>query len=1610
MAVGKRYSAGRIFLEVIPSFKGLQNDIQREVGKANKDLERQSEELGQKQAEARNRGADKVDEAAHVKRKARAGKQAKELADEEGRYLDPILRKLRDQKARSRAEELQDQRKFSQILTRERAKESQRALTEFQKSTQARINARVKESEREAKVSEQARQHERDQQDKHSAFMVKSALQEAKRKAEIEEKERLAREKQTRNHMEFMVRQARDEAKRIADEEARARAESLRADERFAKKRQAAQDKIRNRRAQQRLSEMRRATTERRRVAGGADGMAIRKATAMAADAIGTMKLEVDTSDAKREFAALRAMLMDINENVGIDLDASEAKAKIKEITARIEKLSHKDADLRVSANVTQALAALHRVEQQQDQINRKSVTGGMFASATGGADQGANSFRIFNFRILGLLSILPALPPLLAGSAAGIMALSTAAAGAGVGLGVMLLGFSGLKDAVSALGEVQDTSAKRATDNAKAIRVASKGVRDAQQGLDRAQRDSAQAAEDSARRVSDARTSLARTQRDSARSIASALKAQGQAEKRLADSQRDATKAQQDLADARKQAQQDQQDLADKIASGKLDERQALIDLFNAQVQYNEAMADGGATNLEKEQADIQLERARLGIKGIRKENAELAKEQKLGIDQTPKIIAAEERLASAKENVRDAEAGVKDAAANTADVRVRAAEQVSDAQRSLADAIVAQGQSSVDSSERVRDAQERLTDAQASYQEALVKTGDTGDAAMRKLELAMAKLSPAGREFAEYLHGLGDDFRELRAIAQEGMLPGVQQAMEILFSKYAPGMKTFIGDMSKAIGDFFVWFAQAMSSPDMALFFETMAHYAPIFFTQFGKLGTEVFRLIANLMTAFAPFTEMFMDAFVDMIAGWADWAREMKDSDGFQKFLDYVKKEGPVVLKLIGDLLILILKIGVGMSSSGMFDALASFIGMLASLDPAILGAIVTTIVSLGIASQVSAGIKALGITLGFLVTGTIGWVILAIGALVVAFVMLYKNNEGFRDFVQNMWANIQGWIETFVAWVQNVLIPWFINDALPVILSFWEDIAAGAIWLWEAVLQPTLRVIFEAASILFFALKALWDNILWPVIRGIGEQIGYLWTNFFKPTFAFIGEVIKVTFEAIAWAWDFILKPIFVAIQKALEGDFVGAWESTVDAIRGIWDGLKKIVAVPINFLIGTVLNDGLFAAFNAVMEFFGSDLRAPKMDLVTWGDQGAKPNVSRSGVKSGANKKMYAEGGYTGHGGKWDPAGIVHAGEIVWSQEDIKRHGGVHVVESLRTAPGYALGGMVRPVRQGAGFPWGRYPSGRRHPALDLQTPMGTPVVAPYPAKVIRDGWDPTGYGTSVRTQNQGAGAGTYTIFGHLMKEIVSVGQQLQAGQLLGYTGNSGNSSGPHLHLEFRTNPYDQGSAFNFTNAFNGGTSPLNASMSRMWGAAGMAGNAAVTGDNGRELPWWVDKPLEWLKDTATNLAGKIPMPGMFGDMLKAVPGKIFDGAREFISNIVNGPKQDEISGSGSWGGGGERERFSWNGHEVPNNGTMMFDSGGYVQPGVTTLLNMTGKPEPVRTAEQEAQNGRAGGGALVGSLTMNVGDEGSAEDLVSTLMYRLRRIDHGGKYATTGRF
>jgi murein DD-endopeptidase MepM/ murein hydrolase activator NlpD len=86
-----------------------------------------------------------------------------------------------------------------------------------------------------------------------------------------------------------------------------------------------------------------------------------------------------------------------------------------------------------------------------------------------------------------------------------------------------------------------------------------------------------------------------------------------------------------------------------------------------------------------------------------------------------------------------------------------------------------------------------------------------------------------------------------------------------------------------------------------------------------------------------------------------------------------------------------------------------------------------------------------------------------------------------------------------------------------------------------------------------------------------------------------------------------------------------------------------------------------------------------------------------------------------------------------------------------------------------------------------HSGVDLADPIGTPVMAANSGAVIFAGWNSFGYGYAVVLAH-----GPFeTLYGHLSSIAVSCGNYVNGGQVIAYTGNSGNSTGPHLHFEIR---------------------------------------------------------------------------------------------------------------------------------------------------------------------------------------------------------------------------
>jgi murein DD-endopeptidase MepM/ murein hydrolase activator NlpD len=101
-----------------------------------------------------------------------------------------------------------------------------------------------------------------------------------------------------------------------------------------------------------------------------------------------------------------------------------------------------------------------------------------------------------------------------------------------------------------------------------------------------------------------------------------------------------------------------------------------------------------------------------------------------------------------------------------------------------------------------------------------------------------------------------------------------------------------------------------------------------------------------------------------------------------------------------------------------------------------------------------------------------------------------------------------------------------------------------------------------------------------------------------------------------------------------------------------------------------------------------------------------------------------------------------------------------------------------------PITSPFGWRWGRM-----HEGIDLGAAYGTPIGAAAAGTVIYAGWL-GGYGNLTVIDH---GGGIATAYGHQSRIAVSVGQQVARGEIIGYVGSTGHSTGPHLHFEVRVN-------------------------------------------------------------------------------------------------------------------------------------------------------------------------------------------------------------------------
>jgi hypothetical protein len=1409
-----------------------------------------------------------------------------------------------------------------------------------------------------------------------------------------------------------------------------------------------------------------------------------------------------------RELQELQARLQSLNlKKIGIDVSGKDAEQEIQKIERDLAHLVATTTEVQIHGDASDALAALESVERAREKLDGKrarvkvdvdgaakattqlSLVDRMLAKIGVDGKDAANSFRFFNFAALAIASIGAALIPIIATLSVGIGGLAVAAIAGVAGLGILAVAFSGLGGAIKALNDQQDNAAKDAEAAAKRQKAAARQVADAERSLSRAVEDSAQRNQDASKRVADARQSAAD-------SIESAIRQQEDAERRFAQTQKSAADAQRDLTQARVDAQKELDDIALQQRRNALDERQGVIDLFNATVADTAARKDPGATNLDKEQASIQLAEAKLRLEEIRKQSKELKDQAKGGVDNSQKVKTAQEKVTEALQAQKDALRDLGDADKAVTRARVDGADQIKDA-------LEAQRRAGVDGQQAIADATLNLRQAQEDYNDSLKDTSTSA----QKVAEEMGKLGPAGQAFALFIHGLRDDFTEIRDIIQEAFLPKLTEAIQILMDGVGPDFKTFIGDMATLFGDLAVQAAKVFTNPTWDAFWKTIADIAPVLTKDFGKAFLDWLTIFAVIAVGLAPIALEMAEAFADWSDSVLNWTKSKAGQKSMTDFLGYVRDIAPDVKDFFKALVGAVKNLAVGLAPFGdtLLAGITGFLTFVANMDPQVLGAIVLTVLELVGAFQLLSG----ALVLVQVASGPLGLIALAVAAVVGALIYFYNTNADVKKIVDEVWPVIQfilvsalqtisGWISLAVTYTiafYNALKYVWEKGIKP----FFSDFASSISDFWTKYAQPILSALGKLFTDMGSDIKAAWDDVIFPVLDVFGQIFTSLYDVFVKPAIDDIGTAFGKMGDGFKWVYDNGIKPIFNAIAHALGlddkgakdgGGLVGAFESAIGFIQSIWDGLIDLAKSPVKFVVETVINKGIIAGFNKLGTVLPGLKHIEDIVLPFANGTSRVPDATygvRPGYTPGRDNQIIAVGG----------------GEAILRPELSRALGSNWIDAANKRAKNFGVQGALNFLggfkngTSGVGLGGGK----RTNNAFgdwDRTTYHGKAMDF-YTVRILQAAERLAGHAFTVTqgsySNSVAASFGTHSGGGVLDLAWIGKVADVVALRMSGFAAwHRDRSQGPwndHIHAVAIGDPTASPEAKKqVTSYFNGGD-----------GLGGKDDGPDVGKDRSLlgKLVGGIGSIAGWVSDAISHpidyLKGKITgkfeeLTKTWGDnsltqLLKSIPESIMQTMSNMISGVTDfitgGPSDEKgIKGmvqklaenafgwtggqwdalsklvqkesswnpnaknpsssafglfqflDGTWGAYGEKtsdprlqaqygmqyikDRYgtpenalnfhnehNWysDGGVVPDNGTMMYDQGGYLPPGVTQVVNLTGKPEPVFTHDQfDRMNAQGGNGSWHYEPHFE-GSDLTADDVMDDFAFELRRFGRG---------
>lgn len=293
-------------------------------------------------------------------------------------------------------------------------------------------------------------------------------------------------------------------------------------------------------------------------------------------------------------------------------------------------------------------------------------------------------------------------------------------------------------------------------------------------------------------------------------------------------------------------------------------------------------------------------------------------------------------------------------------------------------------------------------------------------------------------------------DNMSEKGSTVFESVINGLGQFGKGLVDMVNAGMPLIesVAGAFENMGTKFANWSERMAENDG---FKAFTEYVNENMPKISSIFGNAFHGIIDLFAAFGENSSLVLDGLVDMMERFREWSATIKESDGFQKFIDYIQTNGPTVVSLIGNIVMMVVNLAIALAPLAekvleVVNAIVEWISKLFETNPAV-GMVVGAITTLfGIFMMLMPAIIAVTTFLQplisglfrlltsstmvngimwvlrgamVLLSGAVGVVIGVLTALVAIFVMLYQEVEWFRNVVNSVWTFVTTFIQERVA---------------------------------------------------------------------------------------------------------------------------------------------------------------------------------------------------------------------------------------------------------------------------------------------------------------------------------------------------------------------------------------------------------------------------------------------------------------------------------------------------------------------------------------------------------------------------------------------------------------